>query len=528
MSLRNCSRFLILICASLISVANAANENSECPAAIMNQTENLPTCPEGGLVPETYPVGALVVSDIGNAGPESGFAAEVVTKSLMATGENNPLIILPVTDSTMDRVRTRIDELPISETLKEKYKKSLVQIKSGSYTWQQDYMQPFVDPKTGKIVLREVDRYSKMAGRGRLESSVKDIVSLGKACGFTQGPPLITSGEELPSGAFGGNIETLPSGICLLGDDNFKKPGAWEEYANQVCNQDPENRIQVPTSWLAVGHTDEVMKLVRNKNGKAPCDFSVAIANPDKALELLRKNPKEVFLDFSNIRGVQTGSLTKDRINQSANMLELCKKVRDLRQNSQPDAKSRSEGGVSKIFQLESLLFTHAQAGAFISGPSFDLKDCENMTNDEVYRVYSTDPALKVYNQLVQEKMDALKLEVTKKLKAKLPQCETDFIDFPNLFSGGIPVEVEPGKNQLPKAMGGSLLPNPTNAISINDTVISPSPSNASFKKFMQDEYSKRGLKSEFIDTYEYSHVKGGNLHCTTNTFHICKPRGAK
>ena len=517
-----------MLCGILISAAQAADE-SECPASIFNQTANLPTCPEGALVPETYPVGAIVVSDIGYAGPESGFAAEVVTKSLMAAGENNPLIILPVTDNTMDRVRSRIDELPISETLKQKYKKSLVQIKTGSFTWQQDYMQPFTDPKTGKIILREVDRYAKIAGRGRLESSVKDIVSLGKACGFTQGPPLTTSGEELPSGAFGGNIETLPAGICLLGDDNFKKPEAWEEYANQVCSPDPANRIQVPTSWLAVGHTDEVMKLVRNKNAQAPCDFSVAIASPNTALEILRKNPKEPFLDFSGVRGVQTGSLTDDRINQNDKMVELCKKVAALRQNSQPNnSKNRPEGGVSKLFRFESLFFTHAQAGGFLTGPSFDPKDCENMTNDEVYRVYSMDPALKVYNQLVQEKMDALKLDVTKKLKAKLPQCETDFIDFPNLFSGAVPVEVEPGKNQLPKGFGGSLLPNPTNAISVNDTVISPNPSNASFKKFMQDEYSKRGLKSEFIDTYEYSHVKGGNLHCATNTFPLCKPRGAQ
>lgn len=507
------------------SIAGAAKKETECPFSIIRQTKNLPTCPQGWLVPETYPVGAVVISDTGGAGQESGFTAEVVTKVLTASGENNPILILPVSDDTMGRVRSRIDELPVSQELKQKYKKSLLHIKTGSFTWQQDYMQAFTNPKTGKIVLREVEGYDKLDGRAAVANSVESIVSQAKDCGITQGPPL--SGT-IVSGMLGGNIETLPGDVCLLGDDHFKSAKDWKEYANQVCLPGAGNRVQVPTSWLFVGHSDEVIKVVRNKNGKAPCDFSVAVASPKKALELLRKNPKDPLLDFSNIRGLQSGSLVKDRINGASGTQKLCKEIKYLREFPDIHKDSKTEQGVSQLFKIEHLLFTKAHAGGYVSDLVNNDFGCDNMTNDEVYQAFSTIPDLKIYNQVVQEKMDALKLEVAKKLKAKFPQCETDFIDFPNLFIGGAMVMNANGKYELPMGQGESLLPNPTNAISIHDTVISPDPSNTAFKKYIQEEYSKRGLKSDFVDTFEYAHKISGNLHCSTNTFHICKPRGAK
>ena len=91
------------------------------------------------------------------------------------------------------------------------------------------------------------------------------------------------------------------------------------------------------------------------------------------------------------------------------------------------------------------------------------------------------------------------------------------------LFFGG---QIVQGKNgmELPNAMGLSILPNPTNAISVNDTIITPDPSNAAFKKYLEEEYRKRGLNPEFVDTWDYAHQGSGNLHCATNTNHICRP----
>ncbi len=104
--------------------------------------------------------------------------------------------------------------------------------------------------------------------------------------------------------------------------------------------------------------------------------------------------------------------------------------------------------------------------------------------------------------QLVQEKMTGLKNEISQKLKTKLPKCEIDFIEAPDIFFGGLPVEKKMGKFELPNKMGLSILPNPTNAISVNDTVISPDPSNGIFKKYLEEQYTKRGLASDLQKSF--------------------------
>ena len=95
MSYKTKSIFYLL--AFLLFAHNSYGENA-CPDWLMNRANNIPTCPEGGLVPETFPVGAVVVSDNGMRGKDSGFTADVVQKVLTASGNNNPLLILPVSD----------------------------------------------------------------------------------------------------------------------------------------------------------------------------------------------------------------------------------------------------------------------------------------------------------------------------------------------------------------------------------------------------------------------------------------------
>ena len=170
---------------AFLLVGNTSLGKSACPDWLMNRANNIPTCPEGGLVPETFPVGAVVVSDRGTSGEkDSGFTADVVQKVLTASGNNNPLLLLPVSNVTIQRVQSRIDEMPISEDLKKKYKQSILQVPTRGYTWQQDYFQPFTNSTTGQIVLREVQGYDRHG------DSFNKIIEATKSCGFQQGPTL--------------------------------------------------------------------------------------------------------------------------------------------------------------------------------------------------------------------------------------------------------------------------------------------------------------------------------------------------
>jgi len=45
------------------------------------------------------------------------------------------------------------------------------------------------------------------------------------------------------------------------------------------------------------------------------------------------------------------------------------------------------------------------------------------------------------------------------------------------------------------------------------------------FKGYLEDQMKKRGNKTSFVRTYEYSHMGKGNLHCSTHTIPFCRPR---
>lgn len=502
---------------------------AQCPNWIQASSNNLPLCPEGSgptLVPETFPVAAVVVSDGYQQDVTPSFTADVVEKILRASGDNTPVIILPVKNNTLDRIKERIDGLSVSDEQKAKWKASLKQVSNNSYIWQQDYMQPYIDPQTGRIILRQVEKET----RGNM--FFDQVMDGAKGCGFEKGAPL--TGSELASGMLGGNIETLPGGICLLGDDAFSSEEKYQDYKKQACGSAKE-AIRVPTSWLQVGHTDEVIKVIRNNKSKAPCDFAVTLASPDKALELMKKNPQDLFYNFARTEGESNPHFVvrkRENLTKLQGSQNLCRKYAMAKESqSIPPENSKGESvrGVSKLTPSQKNNPSRAIASDFAEDEEenkiFD--QCAQMTNAEAYKLITQDEQFKKYNQLVQSKMNSLRGDVQSQLKNRFPQCQVEIVDVPNLFFGTELVK-KSGGDELPLAQGNSILPNPTNSISINDTLISPEPTNASFRKYLVGEYTKRGLKTEFVDTYEYAHIRRGNLHCATNTIHTCRPRGAK
>lgn len=301
----------------LLSFAIYSHADDLCPEWLTQKAKDIPTCPKGKLLSENYPAAAVIVSDVGTGG--SSFVADTVKKILIASKDKIPLLILPVARETIKEIRTEIDTLPITEEQKQNYKKYIRSIPvPNNYKWQQDYMQSFIDPSNGKIELRRVQGYH--------DQEISDLTTLISvvygSCGIQIGPVL--ENKEMKAGHAGGNIEALPQGICLLGDDHLSK-NEWNEYSKQVCNNNPDDKIKVPTSWLKVGHTDEIIKVVRNKKALPPCDFSVVIASPNKAMELLKESKKEKFLDFSNAPNSTPESLLKNRFKTRA-LMSFCRK----------------------------------------------------------------------------------------------------------------------------------------------------------------------------------------------------------
>ncbi len=517
----------IIILALLPMLAMAKDGDFKCPEWINSKKQELPVCPEGSLVPENYPAAAVLVSDIGGEKADGNYTADVVEKVLLASGERVPMIMLAVVPETFDLVTARIDQMKISAEKKAQFKKAVLVVPGADFTWQQDYMQPTVDGRTGRVFLREVEGYG-LQKAGFHKGSFLKVSDAAVKCGFAAGETLKTPKDWKNSGYMAGNIETLPGGICLLGTADFKTPEEWQNYADQFCSKDLNERIEVPTDWLHIGHTDEILKVVGNANKAAPCNFSVVVASTDKALELLGKHPDEKFFEFSNPRDKNLRDINYDRILKEHRLYGFCQKIlRELIDEPVPNSSTTEKESVSFLLRsfLQNILEkSQAVTSVDLGSPYKISKACYTLTNAEILKGLTKNHDLTVIREAIEKKMVALKKDIAEKLKLKFPRCETDFIDAPYIYDGIGVYESKPGVFEISKHAQNSLLPNPANSLTVNDTIISPEPGNGAFKEFLSGEYTKRGLKSEFVDTFEYAHKSNGNLHCSTNSIHICRP----
>ena len=60
-----------------------------------------------------------------------------------------------------------------------------------------------------------------------------------------------------------------------------------------------DNHVQIDTSWLNVGHTDEIYKVIPTfipgDTRPQECQFTIMLASPEKGLELMRKSKGNLF-----------------------------------------------------------------------------------------------------------------------------------------------------------------------------------------------------------------------------------------
>ncbi|RPJ78454.1 MAG: hypothetical protein EHM20_03870 [Alphaproteobacteria bacterium] len=292
-------RLKIMGITSLIIANNAFGIS--CP-----NVKNAPLCPSSGstLLDETYPTQAFVIS---NSPMSKGLQSDKVTSEYISKiaksydYENMPQVLVPVTSEddfkqVVEKVKTSLQNNNVKADKIEKVLSQISHVRNDSYTWQQDYFESFTDLKTGTPVLREFQSY--ITSRPVTAFAVDKMQEAGKACNIAKGETLVSqhidyvsdkkNGSDLSfeSGEMGGNVEGAPGGFCLTGDNHSKK------LSTQYCGKE-ENIIQLQTSWLSVGHVDEIFKIIPSKfNDRRPaeCQFSLMSASPKKALELMNSS----------------------------------------------------------------------------------------------------------------------------------------------------------------------------------------------------------------------------------------------
>ena len=149
----------------------------------------------------------------------------------------------------------------------------------------------------------------------------------------------------------------------------------------------------------------------------------------------------------------------------------------------------------------------------------------DTLTNKEFVDNYAGSD-MEAYNLKVSEAMKSNREKILAKLAERLPQCvpHIQVIEAPDLFYGQLAHNSD-GTTSLPKpGRGGSLFPNPTNSVVMNNGIIFPDPQNPLFRDYLSSEMRKRGMNSDFIDTWDYAHLGDGNLHCASHSLPYCSP----
>ena len=484
---------------SFFSVELLANNNEFNCKKFLRWTsdQTIPKCPVTGntKLPETYPVAAFVVSDEANMETE---AAEVFTETfvknvLEASGERTPLFFLPVKDETFTKVQNIVRGVTsINSERQKRWLDSLIHLPdTPRVIWQQDYFEAFINSVTGLPVLRSISGYEDDHG---IEVGPRLINDITTGCSFFKaGKPLPPDEIDYQLGDpdTGGNIEALPGGLCAYGDQQD-----FDTFGKHYCVKSG-NAVVLNTSWLSVGHVDEVFAVVKNRKAASPCDFSVLLVSPRKGLQLLRQRAKEKFASFySHLSGYSNKDLwyRSGGTSDPQNIELLCNLV------SKSKKKRRCDG-------------------------------MNNFSNGDIYGFIRNDRELRVLNQLVDRVMEENRKTIELKLSERFPACSIKFIEVPGIFYGGTPVLKKGCRKRggtdcydLPLDSARSFLPSLVNLVQVEDTVLSPHPQTKGFVTYMNGVYDSLGLKVNYIDTYDYGHMGQGDLHCVTHAINICRP----
>lgn len=349
----------------------------------------------------------------------------------------------------------------------------LVLLNQSNEVWAQDWAEPgfaSMPGPNGTISLRVLVRSAqstRLNGRRVFEQFRGPGVG-----GFQPGLGSGFGYEEINSG---GNVETIPpyiskSGVSYLNGrvlmaKHFDKYPA-ESFVKFLESQGAQTPLFLEAGWLVVGHTDEMVQFLPYDN---ELGFTIGIADTTAALDILKT------------------------------------------------AKKNGHGSAHAVSYNGSML---PDTDAYFLNP-----DIRNVTIDMLL----SDQSFMEGNEYAQRYLDS-NLAI---LLREIPLAEKDVMRIPALWADvtypwprnldGRPARLHrtlPGEKQL-----RAFSPMVANGLVLGSDYLAPKPwgpllnGKDILEEAVVDIYSRAGMTVHFIDDYMSHHVRGGEVHCATNTF---------
>ena len=263
-------------------------------------------------------------------------------------------------------------------------------------------------------------------------------------------------------GTVGGNFERWPHNVAAMGISDFPTEESASSFAKQIFPQE-DKLLLLPTSWLNIGHMDEVVKLLRYQVGQAgdQCELTFLINNPELALRLLQQNPKHYLLDE-----MEYG---QSRMQHIDTMKELC---------------------------------------------SYDSFKCSTgLLNEKALQIYKQHQTLSTVFKDTVKSFKELKEKIITEYKNTAPPCQIRFVEAPMLYSASL------SAGALVPRSGRAIFPSLTNGLLINNKYIVADPGNFSFRKEFTKIMKKNGFEVVYVPLGKELFTGSpwdGHIHCMT------------
>lgn len=341
--------------------------------------------------------------------------------------------------------------------------------------WAQDFLEPAYVRMPGpegcspaiRVLLRSAQS-TRVAGRQVFEQLRGDRVA-----GFQPGPGSGFGFEEINSG---GNIETLPpyvsksgvaypNGRVIMGKHYQKYPA--ESMVNFINAQGAQGPVLfLETGWLVVGHVDEMVQFLPYDNDLG---WTIAVADTAVALKVLQDaqsqgngDAKVVTYDGDAPFSLETLFLDHSNFNLT----------------------------IDELLSDENMMQTNAYAQKHIDSNLEILLQEVDLSRDDVLRV----PTLfKDFTYPWPETPDGL----PSRLSQPLPGERLLKSFFPQSINGLV---LDGGKYLAPKTWGPVV-----DGVDVLEAAV-------------KEVYARANVSISFIDDYMSHHVRGGEVHCGTNT----------
>lgn len=510
--------------------------------------DNAKSCPISGvtLLDETYPTQAFVISNKAsiNSAESSLMTQKFINKVIKSYDyQNIPQIILPINslaefNKFVRDTKSYLIEQKVSE---EKINKIISQFtfsEMPNFTWQQDWFEAFVNLSTGTPELRQIERYKES------ELKVSKLSEASKSCGISPGEILKsdrpinkvdprTTDQSIEGAEMGGNIEGAPGGFCLLGDNQGK------QFKKNVCRGEG-NIITIKTSWLNVGHVDEILKVIpTNFHDGRPleCEFSVMGASPIKGIELLKQaaTSQEKFMSIDQLdENINEKEVRKNRSNMDIPAInKICSYVEKAINNRGNDMqKIPAIRGVFLKLIFNTAKVNAGQLESIVDKQKICADNIDKISNLEMYQALIEVKNTYDLNIAIDESIKTDMANIKIQILNRLPQCAAFYtqIEAPDVFFGSQLIE-NPSTRKLELPSPGtvnSMLPNPTNGVLMNKTLLFSDSGNSTFNRYMSEQMKAIKMKADFITTWDYAHVGNGNIHCSSHSITHCKPNSKR